>query len=396
MFIDTYNKYNGRKSINEIIQRFIQTDLKLDFNIDKVNHYNNIIEFITSKLRKDDMSIMTDTKVYIYYWIYSRWKYINTNKKEIRIDIYEGGNAITDKRTVEYTINLGKLSGQLIKLKLEDPHDCEYEKTYWPFIILKKKKYVGNKYENNPDKFNQDSTGIVLKRRDNAPIVKELCNGVINYLINYKDVKNIKNYIQTCIQDMFDNKYNIKYFLQSRSLKSKTSYKDWTKIAHVVLADRIMKRDPGNILQSGTRLEYAVVITNSPNKKKLQGEIIESYDYIKSNNLKIDYLFYLTNQLMNPILQFLELIDKKSINIFNEYINYYSLTAHEKLEIKVKNCIKRIKQLPNIKKTIRRNVFEIKAVLLLLKKNNIENKERTKTIINLEKFIKTIFLIKKV
>ena len=138
---------------------------------------------------------------------------------------------------------------------------------------------------------------------------------------------------------MFDNKYNIKYFLQSRSLKSKTSYKDWTKIAHVVLADRIMKRDPGNILQSGTRLEYAVVITNSPNKKKLQGEIIESYDYIKSNNLKIDYLFYLTNQLMNPILQFLELIDKKSINIFNEYINYYSLTAHEKLEIKVKNCI---------------------------------------------------------
>ena len=396
LFIDTYNKYNGRKSINEIIQRFIQTDLKLDFNIDKVNHYNNIIEFITSKLRKDDMSIMTDTKVYIYYWIHSRWKYINTNKKEIRIDIYEGGNAITDKRTVEYTINLGKLSGQMIKLKLEDPHDCEYEKTYWPFIILKKKKYVGNKYENNPDKFNQDSTGIVLKRRDNAPIVKELCNGVINYLINYKDVKNIKNYIQTCIQDMFDNKYNIKYFLQSRSLKSKTSYKDWTRIAHVVLADRIMKRDPGNILQSGTRLEYAVVITDSPNKKKLQGEIIESYDYIKSNNLKIDYLFYLTNQLMNPILQFLELIDKKSINIFNEYINYYSLTAHEKLEIKVKNCIKRIKQLPNIKKTIRRNVFEIKAILLLLKKNNIENKERTKTIINLEKFIKTIFSIKKV
>ena len=79
LFIDTYNKYNGRKSINEIIQRFIQTDLKLDFNIDKINHYNYIIDFITTKLRKEDMTIMMDTKVYIYYWIHPRWKYINTN-----------------------------------------------------------------------------------------------------------------------------------------------------------------------------------------------------------------------------------------------------------------------------------------------------------------------------
>ena len=394
LFIDTYNKYNGRKTINEIIQRFIQIDLKLDFNIDKNNHYNKIIEFITTELRKDDMSTMMDTNVYIYYWIHPRWKY--TNKKEIHIDIHEGGNAITDKRTVEHTINLGKLSGQMIKLKLDDPHDCEYEKTYWPFIILKKKKYVGNKYENNPEKFIQDSTGIVLKRRDNAPIVKEICNGVINYLINYKDVKNIKNYIQTCIQDMFDNKYNIKYFLQSRSLKSKTSYKDWTRIAHVVLADRIMKRDPGNILQSGTRLEYAVVITDSPNKKKLQGEIIESYDYIKSNNLKIDYLFYLTHQLMNPVLQFLELVDKKSINIFNEYIEYYSLTEKEKLIIKIKSSIKKVKQFPNMKTLIRKNISDIKNILIQAKESNLNNKNSIRSIINLEKFIKTIFLTKKV
>ena len=44
----------------------------------------------------------------------------------------------------------------------------------------------------------------------------------------------------------------------------------------------------------------------------------------KDNNLEIDYVFYLTNQIMKPALQFLELVDKNAIEMFNEYINKYS------------------------------------------------------------------------
>ena len=36
----------------------------------------------------------------------------------------------------------------------------------------------------------------------------------------------------------------------------------------------------------------------------LQGDSIEHPDYIKENNLQVDYLFYLTNQIMNPTIQF--------------------------------------------------------------------------------------------
>ena len=35
-------------------------------------------------------------------------------------------------------------------------------------------------------------------------------------------------------------KYNIKYFLTSKTLKSKESYKDWSRIAHVVLAEELV------------------------------------------------------------------------------------------------------------------------------------------------------------
>jgi hypothetical protein len=56
--------------------------------------------------------------------------------------------------------------------------------------------------------------------------------------------------------------------------------------------------------------------------KILQGERVEHPDYIKEKNLKIDYLFYLTNQIMNPSIQFLELImkPKDADKLFRDFI----------------------------------------------------------------------------
>jgi DNA polymerase elongation subunit (family B) len=275
----------------------------------------------------------------------------------------------------------------MIKNLLNYPHDCEYEKTYCPFIILKKKKYVGNKYEHDFNKFYQDFSGIVLKRRDNAPIVKEICGGIINQLLEGKENINIKNYTKTCLQNMFDGKYNIKYFLQSRNLKSKDSYKDWTKIAHMALADRITKRDSGNEIQSGTRLEYAVIKTKNNSKNVLQSDIIESIDYINKNNLQIDYLFYLTNQISKPALQFLELIDKSAICIFNDVMNYYTKTKEEKLLIELKEMKKNIKLLKLKGSKMRLKYNEIHKIF-----NNLiscDNIIKLKNIIHKIKIIKT-------
>ena len=131
--------------------------------------------------------------------------------------------------------------------------------------------------------------GIVLKRRDNSPIVKEICGGIINNLINYRSPEKAKDFVYNCLKNMFEGKYNIKYFIQSKTLKSKTSYKDWKRISHVYLADKISQREIGNLPQSGDRIEYAVVkIPPKDNKEKLlQGDIIETPQFIKENNLLI-------------------------------------------------------------------------------------------------------------
>lgn len=274
-------------------------------NADKSILINKVKDFCRNEINK------------IYLIPY--WKYNTANKKlECRIDFRYGGKLNSNKRNLDESIELGLISGNLIKSRLPFPHDLEYEKTFWPYLILTKKRYVGNKYEFDKNKYKLDYMGIVLKRRDNAPIVKEICSGIINKLIVDRDPEKAYQFLETSLKNMFDNKFNIKYFLQSRTLKMKESYADWTRIAHVVLSERIGDRDPGNKPQAGDRITFAAI--QVPKKKNmLQGDRIEIPEYIQENNKKIDYNFYLTNQIEKPAIQFLKLAVPKVEERFEDF-----------------------------------------------------------------------------
>jgi len=403
-FIEFYNKNNGKKTMDEMIEEFIEKDIGLKFDYDKLNHYDKLIDFVNNHMRYLDMSQM-DEERYIYYWLQPRWDFdmtTDTKKKIYMIDIYEGGQSITDKRTLEYGMQMGKLSGETIKSRLPFPHDCEYEKTFWPFAILTKKKYVGNKFEFDPKKYKQDFMGIVLKRRDNAPIVKEICGGIIDQLINHRSPQGAKDFVRKCLQDLFEGKYHIKYFLTSKTLKLKESYKNWKRIAHVYLAEKIAQRDPGNVPQSGDRIEFAVIKVPQPTDgtKLLQGDIIETPKFIKENNLELDYLFYLTNQIMNPALQFLELVDKDAIKIFNEFIEKYSapkvkkepkVKVEKEPKVKVEKVEKPKKvKVEKPKKVVKTDNKEPSALDILIKiKSNKKPKQRN-YVLEIQKFIDEI------
>lgn len=106
------------------------------------------------------------------------------------------------------------------------------------------------------------------------------------------------------------------YFIITKTLRS--YYKDPTRIAHNVLAQRIGKRDPGSKPRSNDRIAY-IYIKNDDKEKTLQGDRIETPAYIEAMNLKIDYETYLTNQIMKPVMQILNLRIPNSEKIF-EYI----------------------------------------------------------------------------
>ncbi|NBO61835.1 MAG: hypothetical protein EBU82_12885, partial [Flavobacteriia bacterium] len=79
--------------------------------------------------------------------------------------------------------------------------------------------------------------------------------------------------------------------------------------AHKILADRIAKRDPGNAPASGERIGF-VYIAPPPGQlaPKLQGDRIETPDFIRQKQLQPDYQYYIEHQLENPIGQLFGLV----------------------------------------------------------------------------------------
>ena len=213
------------------------------------------------------------------------------------------GNKIGRDDALKYTIELAKEAGHLATSFLKAPHDLEYEKTFLPFVLLSKKRYVGMLYEEDIHKCYRKSMGIVLKRRDNAPIVKDIYGGVIDILLKDRNIPKAVEFTKSFVNDIADEKFPLEKLVISKSLRS--YYKNPKQIAHKVLADRIGKRDPGNKPKTGDRIPF-VYITNK--KAKLQGERIETPEYIRENKIRPDYAFYITNQIMKPLQQVFALV----------------------------------------------------------------------------------------
>ena len=222
----------------------------------------------------------------------------------------ETGEKIVGEKALELSIEIAQEACHQVSKVLKQPHDFEYEKTFMPFCLLSKKRYVSIKYEFDPTKGKRNEMGIVLKRRDNAPIVKDVYGGVIDILMKEKNIKKAIDYVHQCLQDLVEGNVPIEKLIITKSLRS--FYKNPQCIAHKVLADRIGEREPGNKPTSGDRVPFVYIVTKAPQKGKkvLQGDRIETPTFIKENNLQIDYSFYITNQIMKPLLQLFGLVLK--------------------------------------------------------------------------------------
>jgi DNA polymerase elongation subunit (family B) len=206
---------------------------------------------------------------------------------------------IIGREALAITIELAKRAGELASKFLKPPHDLEYEKTFWPWCLLSKKRYDGILYEDDPNKGKRKFMGNVLKRRDNAAIVKDIYGETMHILLQEKDIKKSLTFVRSCMEDIIAEKYPMDKLIVCKSLRG--YYKNPNQIAHKVLAERIGIREPGNKPGAGDRIDY-VYIKNS-NKKALQGEKIETPRFIKENNIPIDYGHYITNQIMKPLQQ---------------------------------------------------------------------------------------------
>ena len=99
-----------------------------------------------------------------------------------------------------------------------------------------------------------------------------------------------------------------------------------------MLADRVTSRNNGIKCNQGDKISY-VYIEVDDEKYKLQGDKIETPEYVKENNLRINYRFYITNQIMNPICQLYSLIYDNPKIIFEDILNEIDLKRNKTMSI---------------------------------------------------------------
>ncbi|RWS07555.1 DNA polymerase delta catalytic subunit-like protein [Dinothrombium tinctorium] len=205
-------------------------------------------------------------------------------------------------QTVAEAMKLGKEAADYVSGKFINPIKLEFEKVYYPYLLINKKRYAGL-YYTKPETFDKmDCKGIETVRRDNCRLVADLINTCLRKLLIDRDPDSAVAYSQQVISDLLCNKIDISNLIITKEL-TKTDKEYAAKQAHVELAHRMAKRDAGSAPKLGDRVPYVIIAAPKNTAAYLKSE---DPIYVLDNNIPIDTQYYLDNQIAKPLLRIFE------------------------------------------------------------------------------------------
>lgn len=196
---------------------------------------------------------------------------------------------------LETCMKYGEEAADYVSTKFKRPIKLEFEKVYFPYLLINKKRYAGL-YWTRTDKFDKmDTKGIETVRRDNCRLVQNVITKVLQLILEERNVDKAQRYVKQTIADLLQNRIDLSQLVISKAY-SKQDYA--AKQAHVELAERMRKRDAGSAPTLGDRVAY-VIIKNSSSDKNYDKS--EDPLYVLDNSLPIDVKYYLEGQLSKPL-----------------------------------------------------------------------------------------------
>ncbi|KAJ2161568.1 DNA-directed DNA polymerase delta [Coemansia sp. RSA 552] len=197
-------------------------------------------------------------------------------------------------------MRLGQEAADFVTAKFISPIKLEFEKVYFPYLLINKKRYAGLYWTRAEAYDKLDTKGMETVRRDNCQLVPLVMDTCLKMMLIDRDVEGAVSYTKGVIADLLQNKIDLSMLVITKQL-SKTDYAG--KQAHVELAERMRKRDAGSAPQLGDRVPY-VVIMGTKNAKTY--EKAEDPIYVLEHSLPIDANYYVEHQLVNPLTRIFE------------------------------------------------------------------------------------------
>ena len=215
---------------------------------------------------------------------------------------------ISEKKILNDAFALGKEIAKFITgTCFISPVRLEFEKIYFPYLLINKKRYAGL-YYTNPDKYDKmDCKGIETIRRDNCPLVARVINTCLEKILINRNPQKAIVFVKETISNLLRDKIDISQLVITKELQRKEDdYKG--KQAHAELVKKLKKRAFSkkfavNIPKIGDRVPYVIVCGSKGSRIY---EKAEDPIFALENKIPIDYEYYLENQIGKPLIRIFE------------------------------------------------------------------------------------------
>ena len=152
-----------------------------------------------------EMINTTKEKVEQYYCKENGWK------EDAKV-IYGDTDSVMVKfgvKTLQEAMELGKQASEIITKYFKKPIKLEFEKVYYPYLLMNKKRYAGLIWTRT-DKYDKiDTKGFEAVRRDVCGLVKDIMNHVLNKILIERNINGAVQYIKDMISDLLMNRIDI-------------------------------------------------------------------------------------------------------------------------------------------------------------------------------------------
>jgi len=203
--------------------------------------------------------------------------------------------------TVKEAIAVGKEAAKLVSSKFPHPIKLEFEKVYYPWLLMSKKKYAGLFWTNDEKWDKIDCKGIESVRRDNCGMVRYVVDVILQKILIDRDISAAIEFCKGVIKDILQNKVDLSLLIITKSYsRDAEDYKN--PQAHVKLAERMFQRNPATAPVVGDRVPYVII---KGDKSARMWERAEDPLYALENGLTLDSQYYL-EQLIAPLCRIFE------------------------------------------------------------------------------------------
>lgn len=235
--------------------------------------------------------------------------------------------AASDKERLQASMDFGEEAAARVSSHFLKPIKLEFEKVYFPYLLMNKKRYAGLLWTNT-EKFDKlDAKGIETVRRDNCPLVARMISGVLNRILIHRSVESAVDFVKGTISDLLLNRLDISNLVITKAF-SKAEDEYAGAQAHIALVERMRQRDPASAPTIGDRVAY-VIIKAAKGAKAYERS--EDPIYVLDNNIPIDTQYYLEHQLAPPILRVFEgVLEDPSVLIKGDHTRHIAISAPSK------------------------------------------------------------------